>query len=119
MNRYKKGKEGEEIACKYLEEAGYLILEKNYRSRSGELDIIARDGNVIVFVEVKSWKTIPVLEAEFSINSMKKKRMIKTAEQYLFENNKKISNFDIRFDFIFVDTSKSSIAHNKNIIMES
>ena len=119
MNRYKKGKEGEDIACKYLEKKGYLLIEKNYRGKKGEIDIIARDGNVIVFVEVKSWKTIPVSEAEFSISAMKKRRMINSAEQYIFENRKKISDSDIRFDFIFVDTLKNSIAHSKNIIMES
>ena len=119
MNKYKKGKEGEDVACNYLEREGYLVIERNYRSKRGEIDIIARDGNVIVFTEVKSWKTIPVSEAEFSINTMKKRRMIKSAEQYMFENSDKFSNFDIRFDFLFVNAATNSITHSKNIIMES
>jgi putative endonuclease len=119
LNRYKKGQEGEDIACEYLKGQSYLIIERNYRGKRGEIDIIARDGKVIVFIEVKSWKTIPVSEAEFSIGIMKKRRMIKSAEQYLFENSKKMSGLDIRFDFIFVDAAKNSVAHNKNIIMES
>ena len=119
MNKYEKGKCGEDIVCKYLIEKGYLVIERNYRGKKGEIDIIARDGNAIVFIEVKSWKTIPVSEAEFSLSSMKKRRMINSAEQYIFENSKKISNFDIRFDFVFVDAAKNKIAHSKNIIMES
>ena len=119
MNRYEKGKEGEDIACNYLEKEGYLIIERNYRGKKGEIDIIARDGNVIVFTEVKSWKTIPVSEAEFSINALKKRRMINSAQQYMFENSKKLSNFDIRFDFLFVNAATNRITHSKNIIMES
>jgi putative endonuclease len=111
--------EGEDIVCKYLEEKGYLVIERNYRGKKGEIDIIARDGNIIVFIEVKSWKTIPISEAEFSMSIMKKRRIINSAEQYIFENSKKISNFDIRFDFIFVNTVKNTISHSKNIIMES
>ena len=118
MNKYKKGKQGEDIACKYLLDNGYLIVERNYRGKRGEVDIIARDGNVIVFIEVKSWKTIPFAEAEFSIGAMKKRRIVKSAEQYIFENNKQISGLDIRFDFVFIDVLKNSITHSKNIIME-
>jgi len=119
LNKYKIGMEGEDIACKYLEKEGYSIIERNYRGKKGEIDIIARDGNVIVFIEVKSWKTIPVSEAAFSISSMKKRRIINSAEQYIFENRKQVLNSDIRFDFVFVDAVKNSISHNKNIIMES
>jgi len=119
LNKYERGKEGEDIACKYLIEKGYLVIERNYRGKNGEIDIIARDGNVIVFIEVKSWKTIPVSEAGFSMSIMKKRRITKSAEQYIFENRKQISDFDIRFDFVFVDTVRNSITHSKNIIMES
>jgi len=119
LNKYERGKEGEDIACKYLAEKGYLIIERNYRGKKGEIDIIARDGNVIVFIEVKSWKTIPVSEAGFSMSNMKKRRITKSAEQYIFENSKQISDLDIRFDFLFVDVARNSISHNTNIIMES
>ncbi len=118
MNRYIKGKKGEDIACKYLEEKGYLVIERNYRTKDGEIDIIARDGDIIVFTEVKCWQTIPVSEAEFSINMIKKKRMINSAMQYVFEN-KNFSSFDIRFDFIFINMLKNSVIHSKNIITES
>ena len=119
MNKYEKGKTGEDIACKYLTEKGYLIIERNYRGKRGEIDIIARDGNVFVFIEVKSWKTIPVSEAGFSMSVEKKRRITKSAEQYIFENRKQISDFDIRFDFIFIDAERNSVSHSKNIIMES
>ncbi|MCL2295303.1 MAG: YraN family protein [Spirochaetes bacterium] len=119
MNKYEKGRRGEDIACKYLEAEGYLILERNYRGKTGEIDIIAKDKNVVVFIEVKSWKTISIIEAGFSVNIMKKRRIINSARQYMFENKEKISDSDIRFDFLFVDAVKDKIAHSKNIIIES
>jgi len=51
------GKVGEELACHYLQDNGYLILSRNYRSRFGEIDIIAKKGNCIAFIEVKYRKS--------------------------------------------------------------
>ena len=47
------GAEGEDLACRHLEAQGFAILARNYRCRSGEIDVVARDGSVTVFVEVK------------------------------------------------------------------
>lgn len=54
MTKISLGKKGEEIAHKFLEEAGFRIIEKNFRSKIGELDLIAVDGDTLVFVEVKT-----------------------------------------------------------------
>jgi putative endonuclease len=50
-----KGRSGEDAAAAYLEEKGIKILEKNFRGRKGEIDIIALDGDTLIFVEVKAW----------------------------------------------------------------
>ena len=55
-NFYKKflGKRGEVVACKYLQSNGYRILEKNYKTHIGEIDVIAEDGETLCFIEVKT-----------------------------------------------------------------
>ncbi len=118
MNRYEKGKEGESRACGFLEKNGYLIIERNYRGRKGEIDIIARKESVLVFVEVKSWSSIPLSEAGFSIDRVKRERMIDTARQYIFKNGNSVSDLDIRFDFIFIDASQGTVSHSENVIGE-
>lgn len=54
LKKQSLGRRGEELARNFLEEIGYHILEKNYRTRIGEIDLISRDGNTLVFVEVKT-----------------------------------------------------------------
>ncbi|MDX9802372.1 MAG: YraN family protein [Spirochaetia bacterium] len=118
MNRYEKGKSGEDKACKYLEKKGYTVIARNYRSKKGEIDIVAKDGSFLVFVEVKSWGSVPFSEAGFSIGRLKKSRMIKTVKQYLFENQKSVSGLDIRFDLIFINPREGTLTHSENAIGE-
>ena len=54
MNRNEKGRLGEELAAADMESKGYMILVKNFRCKAGEIDIVAKRGNVMVFVEVKT-----------------------------------------------------------------
>ena len=57
MNKRQLGTDYEDIACDYLQKAGYVILDRNFRSKKGEIDIVAKDNDVIVFVEVKYRKS--------------------------------------------------------------
>lgn len=122
MSTQLKGKEGEDKACKYLETKGFGILNRNYRGKHGEIDIIAQKDKCLVFTEVKSWRGIPYEESGFSINKIKRGRIINTAKQYLFENKKIVSGLDIRFDFIFINAvanaTDGELIHNENVIEE-
>lgn len=92
---------GEELARKYLKEQGYRILEMNYRIRGGEIDIVARDGEYLVFVEVKArWSHEYGPPAE-SITPWKIKYLLKTAQFYLLKI--KWEDKPYRLDFVSVD----------------
>jgi len=101
------GKAGEEKAAAALEAAGMKIINKNYRSKTGEIDIIALDGETIVFVEVKAWSTLGIEDLQYSVDNKKQNKIIKTAKYFLSEN-RKYSNMTIRFDVIFVKNNKAS-----------
>jgi putative endonuclease len=101
------GKEGEEKAAAALEAAGMKIICRNYRSKTGEIDIIAIDGETIVFVEVKAWSVYGIENLQYSLDNKKKHKIIKTANFFLSEN-RKYSNMAIRFDVVFVNNSKNS-----------
>jgi len=102
------GKKGEEQAAAALETAGMRIIAKNFRSKTGEIDIIALDGETIVFVEVKAWSTFGMEELGYGVDIRKQQKIIKTAKFFLSEN-RKYSNMSIRFDVIFVH--KNSVNH--------
>ena len=110
------GKKGEEQAAKTLEAAGMEIIAKNFRSKTGEIDIIAIEGETIIFVEVKTWSTFGMEDLEYGIDIKKQNKIIKTAKLFL-QANRKYSNMAIRFDVIFVN--KNSINHLASAFTES
>ena len=75
MNRRKIGQEQEELAAKYLEEKGYEILERNYRIRTGEIDLIARDARYLVFIEVKYRKNLQMGDPLEAVDVRKQQRI--------------------------------------------
>jgi putative endonuclease len=103
------GKKGEMLAVSNLEAAGMEIIAKNFRSKTGEVDIIAIDNNdTIVFVEVKNWSKFGMEDLGYGIDIRKQQKIIKTAKFFLSEN-REYSNMSIRFDVIFV--KNNSINH--------
>lgn len=101
MDNTKTGNYGEEIACKYLQKQGYKILERNFRIRGGEIDIVAKDGDTLVFVEVKTRYSHDYgLPAE-SMTPWKIKALLKTARFYI--QKIKWGNREYRLDFVGVD----------------
>ena len=98
MNRRETGTQYEERAAEYLIAQNYQILERNYRIRSGEIDIIARDGTVLVFIEVKYRKNEESGNPLEAVDIRKQKKIIKVARYYLYQ--KKYGDVPCRFDVI-------------------
>ena len=101
-----KGKAGEDFATKTLTAQGCEIIGRNYTSRYGEIDIIARDGDDICFIEVKARRKGSMVEAAQSVTPQKQKRIIKTAVVYMHENEFTV-DLQPRFDVFCVETAGS------------
>jgi len=117
-NKRDFGKEGEEIAAQYLLEKGFEIIKRNYQFSHGEIDIVAMDGDTLVFVEVKTRKTLEYGEPEYAINKKKIQQLKKMAELYLFD--KQIEEADCRFDVIAIilgSENNPQITHYENAFM--
>ena len=100
MESYKQGIKGEDAAERYLIQHGYRILERNYRSQQGEVDIIARDGEFLVFVEVKNYSFRSYGTPAGAVRKNKRQSVIHAAETYLYRNN--IKNTYCRFDVVTI-----------------
>jgi putative endonuclease len=94
------GKEGEEIAVAYLKKNGYRIVETNFRCPIGEIDIIAKEKNDLVFVEVKTRRSNELGYPEQAVGVKKQKKMSQLALWYL--QNKKITDTSARFDVVAI-----------------
>jgi putative endonuclease len=90
----------EAIAASYLRKHKAIIVTQNYRTKFGEIDIIARDSNTLLFVEVKGRKAITHGEPSEFVSSKKQAKIIKAAEEYLQLNN--LFDTDCRFDVITI-----------------
>lgn len=99
-SKKKKGEEGEIIAAKFLSENGFEILERNYRYDRGEIDIIAKEKNTLVFVEVKMRENLEYGEPEYAITKRKISQMSKVALGYFSE--KEIEDIETRFDVVAI-----------------
>jgi putative endonuclease len=100
------GKKGEELAAKFLVENGYEILERNYRWKRYEIDLIAKIGFFLVFVEVKTKTNTSYGMPEDDVTAKKANQVMAAAEEYIFETGWKN---EIRFDIISVIIQKESI----------
>lgn len=110
------GARGEEAARKYLDHLGYRILERNWRCRAGEADLIAIDNGDLVFVEVKTRSGIDVGFPEEAVTREKRRRYEKIALEYLCANSG-IGNTAIRFDVISImllDRHRAALRHHCN-----
>src|SRR3990170_2409629 len=93
------GKSGEDEAARLLEKKGYKILERNYRTRCFEVDIIAKDGKTVVFVEVKKRQSARYGSAKEAIGRRKMKRLVMAAKDYMSKRRQGLEReFNVRFD---------------------
>lgn len=105
-NNTQKGTNGEEIAIAYLLKSGYEILEKNWRHKHLEIDIIASINNTLVIIEVKLRANNYFGNPEEFVTKTKQKRVIKAADFYIKENN---INWETRFDIVSVIQNPSEL----------
>lgn len=109
-NNYEIGKKGEAEAAEYLVSNGYEIMEMNYRSKFGEIDIISRFEHVIVFVEVKKRRSDKYGRGAEAVNYYKQRNFYHTAQWYVGE--KRLQGKAFRMDIIEIQGKE--IRHIKN-----
>ena len=97
------GNAGEDIAATYLEQHGYRILERQYRCKLGEIDIIAEQAGEIIFVEVKTRRTNSCGAPALAVNYYKRRKIIRTARWYVMHKN--MDDRNCRFDVLEVYAS--------------
>ena len=102
MTKDELGNWGEEYSVIYLQKNGYEVVERNYRFQKNEIDIIAKFGNNLIIVEVKTRQTAEIGEPWRAVTKSKQKQIIKVANQYV---QAKQVDLDVRFDIV-------SIVHN-------
>lgn len=100
-----KGTDNETIAIDYIVSKGYKLVKRNFKfGKSGEIDFIAKDGDILVFFEVKSRKSYEYGSPIEAVPNSKRKSIYHAAQGYLYVN--KIENAECRFDFIGIDLRK-------------
>lgn len=104
------GKMGEELAAQYLKEKGYKILETNWRFHRNELDLIAKDGDILVVVEVKTRQSNTLGDPEMAVTREKQRAIIRSANAYVRWKRRDI---EVRFDVvsILVQGERVTISH--------
>ncbi len=109
-----KGKCGENIAAKYLKNHGYKIVERNYYCKFGEIDVIALNEDMLVFIEIKTRSSRKTIPPEFTVTKPKQNKIKKTARHYIGKHS--ILNRDCRFDIVAItlENGEPSVILYKN-----
>ena len=115
-DRQRLGQKGETLAARFLKKLGYHIIVRNYRCRTGEIDIIARDGTTLVFIEVKTRASLTFGTPAMAITVKKQRQISRAAENYLAQNHlfDDSARFDVISVFLPVGCKKNQIDHIKN-----
>jgi putative endonuclease len=103
-----QGQAAEELACRYLTQQGLILIERNFRCRMGELDLIMRDGEYLVFIEVRSRGNRNYGTPAETVTIHKQKRLIRAAAYYLQRHH---LNIPCRFDIVAI----SNIQNEKDL----
>jgi len=105
-----KGAQGEAKAAAFLEARGWTVLARNFRTKAGEVDLIARRGDQVAFVEVKSWRSVPRDELGRSIGPRKQARIARAARLFL-ARRPDLVDAHLRFDVVFLGGVEGRIEH--------
>ena len=106
LERQELGRVGEDLAARELLSRGYAILERRYRTKYGEIDIVAEDGRTLVFVEVRARATAEFGRAAETVDERKKRRVTAMAVEYLARHH--VTNRPCRFDVVAIDDALSA-----------
>ena len=101
MDRAQIGKSAEDVASEFLQQQGLEVLQRNYRRRGGELDIVARKGDVLVIAEVRTRSTESFGGAAASVDGWKQHKIIRAATQ-LLQQQRSLAELRVRFDVVVV-----------------
>ncbi len=101
LRREAPGEAGENLACRHLQQKGFEILDRNFRCRSGEVDVVAREGSCTVFVEVKERHGSSHGEGYEAVTFGKRRRLIRAARIYAASHG--LTGQPLRFDVVSVD----------------
>ena len=112
--RQSVGRRGEDLACQALERRGYVIMARNWRCRGGEVDIVARDGECWVFVEVKTRRSQALGVPELALTPHKLARLQDLAQQYLGEHG--LDQVDWRIDLVAIELDSHNEPQRLNVI---
>lgn len=112
MNNIKKGKKGEDIACGYLKKNGYRVLNRNYKTNVGEIDIVATDEHTLIFIEVKSRTSENFGFPSEAVGRWKRDKINQVASQYI--KKFMLYGVDVRFDVIEVYLAENRVNHIEN-----
>jgi putative endonuclease len=107
LRPWRTGATGEDLACRHLEAQGFEVLARNYRCRSGEVDVVARDGDATVFVEVKERSGRSHGEGHESVTFGKRRRIVRAAR--LFAAAHGLSERPLRFDVISIHSGGGAV----------
>lgn len=108
----KLGAYGEELAARFLQKAGFIVLERNWRCSEGEIDIIAKEGDILVFIEVKTRRSERFGTPAEAVHTRKQQKLRLLARHYL--HVKKITASAYRFDVVAVDGKTGEVSLLKN-----
>ena len=97
------GRKGEDLAASYLRNLGWEIVERNYTTWLGEIDLVCRDHGTLVFVEVKTRTLTDFARPDQSVTQRKQAKLRRLVEEYLLNHNQESS--DVRFDVLGVTIS--------------
>ncbi|QGY39929.1 YraN family protein [Pseudodesulfovibrio cashew] len=103
----RRGEQGEEAAARFLKTRGFRVLERNWRYRQWELDLICRDRDTLVFVEVKTRAATTMGSPADGLGRRKRERLVKAASRYL--STKNLWDMPCRFDFVAVVDREGSL----------
>ncbi|GAB4370990.1 MAG: hypothetical protein Kow0062_06110 [Acidobacteriota bacterium] len=117
--RARAGREAEDLACRWLAAQGWEILARNARIGRDELDIVARDGATVVFVEVRSRRADSALVPEATLDRGKRERLIRAAAGYIARHG--LGDRPCRFDLVAVTRSRdgwATLRHHRGVFVD-